>query len=377
MVILKILLFILCLSVLIIVHELGHFSLAKAFGVYVEEFSLGFGPKIFSKKRKNGETTFSLRCLPLGGYVATPDSYDDLSDEEKQKLPCGKERTLSGIAKWKKVLVLLGGVTINFIVSLFILSTFYMVTPTKVDLSPTVYVAESSIAYDAGLRQDMTISHFKISGYSDATEFEVETDVEKSSDVFALTNQLVKDYPATLPSDYANLEFAIKDVEEKITCQTSPYIENDEILGWKAIGIGYNKIRAGFFESIGLGFRTFGEATAETFKALGRIITFQPSAAKEVTGPVGIYQAGDYLLTVGGTSYYYYLWGVVSLSLGLMNLLPIPGLDGWQTIVTVIEAIRRKDFKAKTKNIISMVGIAFLVLVGVAVLIKDIVFLFI
>ena len=377
MVILKILLFILCLSVLITVHELGHFSLAKAFGVYVEEFSLGFGPKIFSKKRKNGETTFSLRCLPLGGYVAMPDSYDDLSDEEKQKLPCGKERTLSGIAKWKKVLVLLGGVTINFIVSLIILSTFYMVTPTKADLSPTVYVAESSIAYDAGLRQDMTISHFKISGYYDATEFEVETDVEKSSDVFALTNQLVKDYPATLPSDYANLEFTIKDVEEKITCQTSPYIENDEILGWKAIGIGYNKVRAGFFESIGLGFRTFGEATVETFKALGRIITFQPGAAKEVTGPVGIYQASDYLLTVGGASYYYYLWGVVSLSLGLMNLLPIPGLDGWQTIVTVIEAIRRKDFKAKTKNIISMVGIAFLLLVGVAVLIKDIVFLFI
>ena len=377
MVILKILLFILCLSVLITVHELGHFSLAKAFGVYVEEFSLGFGPKIFSKKRKNGETTFSLRCLPLGGYVAMPDSYDDLSDEEKQKLPCGKERTLSGIAKWKKVLVLLGGVTINFIVSLIILSTFYMVTPTKADLSPTVYVAESSIAYDAGLRQDMTISHFKISGYYDATEFEVETDVEKSSDVFALTNQLVKDYPATLPSDYANLEFTIKDVEEKITCQTSPYIENDEILGWKAIGIGYNKVRAGFFESIGLGFRTFGEATVETFKALGRIITFQPGAAKEVTGPVGIYQASDYLLTVGGASYYYYLWGVVSLSLGLMNLLPIPGLDGWQTIVTVIEAIRRKDFKAKTKNIISMVGITFLMLVGVAVLIKDIVFLFI
>ena len=252
-----------------------------------------------------------------------------------------------------------------------------MVTPTKADLSPTVYVAESSIAYNAGLRQDMTISHFKISGHYNATEFEVETDVEKSSDVFALTNQLVKDYPATLPSDYANLEFTIKDVEEKITCQTSPYIENDEILGWKAIGIGYNKIRAGFFESIGLGFRTFGEATVETFKALGRIITFQPGAAKEVTGPVGIYQASDYLLTVGGASYYYYLWGVVSLSLGLMNLLPIPGLDGWQTIVTVIEAIRRKDFKAKTKNIISMVGIAFLMLVGVAVLIKDIVFLFI
>lgn len=368
----------LCLSVLVVIHELGHFGLAKAFGVYVEEFSLGFGPRLFKFKRKKGETTFSIRAIPFGGYVAMPDGYDDLPDEEKEKLPCNKERTLSGIKRWKKVLIMLGGVSVNFIAALFILSTFYMSTPTKTDLSPTVYVVETSRAYNAGLRTGMTIEHLDVKGTSNGVDFEIHGDVEHSNDVFKVTNQLVETY-APYQGDTATLTFTVTD-HENISVSIEPYVNpqnEEEILGWTAIGIGYNKVKTGFFESIGLGFQTFGKATTETFKALGRIITFQKDSIKEVSGPVGIYQASDYMLTAGGISYYWYLWGVVSLSFGLMNILPFPGLDGWQVVITTIEAIRRKDFKTKTKGIISMVGIGILFLLGMVVLVKDIIFIFI
>ena len=111
---LYILLFIVFLSILIIVHELGHLMVAKAFKVYCLEYSIGMGPLIFKKKRKNGETQFSLRAIPFGGYVSMYGEGVELPDG----VQVDESRSLNGIKPWKRALVLLAGVTMNAILAL-------------------------------------------------------------------------------------------------------------------------------------------------------------------------------------------------------------------------------------------------------------------
>jgi RIP metalloprotease RseP len=104
------LLFIVSLGVLIFIHELGHFTMAKLFNVYVKEFSLGFGPVVF--KRKKGETQYSIRALPLGGYVSM---YGEETVEVDQTIP--KERSLLGIKKYKRALIMSAGILLNFVLA--------------------------------------------------------------------------------------------------------------------------------------------------------------------------------------------------------------------------------------------------------------------
>ncbi|MBR3675150.1 MAG: site-2 protease family protein, partial [Bacilli bacterium] len=113
--ILYILIVIVMLGVLIAIHELGHLATAKLFKVYCFEYSIGMGPKIFSKKRKNGETAFSLRAVPFGGYVSM---YGEEGAVPDGMVEPPFERYLNHIAKWKKAIVLVAGVTINFILGL-------------------------------------------------------------------------------------------------------------------------------------------------------------------------------------------------------------------------------------------------------------------
>ena len=97
------------LGILILTHELGHLLIAKGFNVYCSEYSIGFGPKIFSWRKKNGETQYSLRAIPLGGYVSMFGEEADL--EEGEKIPLN--RSLAGIKTWKRILVFFGGIAIN------------------------------------------------------------------------------------------------------------------------------------------------------------------------------------------------------------------------------------------------------------------------
>ena len=119
MIILHILLFILCLSVLVVIHELGHLAAAKAFGVYCFEFSVGFGPALFRKKRKRGETYIAIRSIPFGGYVSM---YGE-NENDTSELPDGVEnidpkRSLANVKKWKKAIIMAAGVFLNAVLAL-------------------------------------------------------------------------------------------------------------------------------------------------------------------------------------------------------------------------------------------------------------------
>ena len=145
--ILYILLFLVFLSVLIIIHELGHLAMAKAFNVYCLEYSIGMGPLIFKKKRKNGETQFSLRAIPFGGYVSMYGEGVELPDGVE--IP--ESRSLNGIKWWKRAIILLAGVTMNALLALvfFFASNCF---PQESLYRDAVNVSSYSLAYEAGMR---------------------------------------------------------------------------------------------------------------------------------------------------------------------------------------------------------------------------------
>ena len=176
--IINLIIFLLSLGALIVIHELGHFTTAKIFKVYCHEFSIGMGPAIFKHKRKNGETTFALRCLPLGGYVAMAGEEEDIDEKDldTSEVVVPKERTLEGIARWKRVIVMAAGVVMNFIVGYLLFFINYAAVPQLVALpeSTKIYVPipegeedKGGLAYQAGLRDGDEIKNVSIIYYSD------------------------------------------------------------------------------------------------------------------------------------------------------------------------------------------------------------------
>ena len=161
--ILYILLFILCLSSLIMVHEAGHLAMAKAFKVYCFEYSIGFGPKLFSRKRKNGETYFSLRAIPLGGYVMMYGEAESIPENFEGNIP--EERSLMKINKWKRAAVLVAGVFMNFILAIFIFFIAETCCTQYSYFAGKTQIKDNSVAYNAGLRNDDLIYLNEYSDY--------------------------------------------------------------------------------------------------------------------------------------------------------------------------------------------------------------------
>ena len=148
MIVLYILLFIVFLSVLIMIHELGHLLTAKMFKVYCFEYAIGFGPKLFSFKRKNGETKFSLRAIPFGGFVSM---YG-----EAETLPEGLEvdpnRSLLAIKRWKRAIIMVAGVTMNFILALVMFQVYEVAFPHYQPRYAHITVSDNSLASEKGLK---------------------------------------------------------------------------------------------------------------------------------------------------------------------------------------------------------------------------------
>ena len=217
-IILYILLFIFCLSVLIIIHELGHLGAAKFFKVYCQEFSIGFGPAIIHKKRKNGETYFSLRAFPLGGYVSMVGEGETKVDGDVDIPP---ERSLANIRRWKRIVILFAGVFNNAILALvlfFVSEQCFVQTGLYLNY---VGVEAGSVAETSGIQNDSYISlrqfTYQEEGKEKTTSYYVVdrdayvTYTEGRKDVVALLNTQITSYNAI--SYDVNLKYFEKAVD--------------------------------------------------------------------------------------------------------------------------------------------------------------------
>lgn len=338
---LLILLFI--LGFIVFFHEFGHFIAAKKAGVYVDEFALGMGPKLFSFKRQ--ETTYTLRAFPIGGYVS-------MANEESPELKLPKERILSNKKFYQKILVLIMGIVFNFILALllfFFNGLIYGSPETKPYIGE---VADNSPADDGGLLGGdliLSVNGIKVNSWDDV--------------LLELTVKNNKSY-----------KFEVKRMENiNFTTTIEPNIETDEDGNMKKIfGIGTNTLKNyGFTNALKYSWEATSKITKNIFKILGNLFTGKIST-KNLSGPVGIYSVVDDLKENGLESIIY-LIGYLSLNVGIINLIPIPVFDGGRILLVIIEKIKRKKLNPNVELYLNYIGFGLMILLMIFVTYNDII----
>ncbi len=342
-----IILFILILGIIVFIHELGHFIFAKKAGVYVYEFSLGFGPKLFSFKRKNDETEYMVRLIPLGGYVsmAGEEELDDNPDVPKDQRLCNKS--------WiRRLLVMVAGVINNFIlgfVLLFIMGLIYGTTSTTNTLDS---IPESGALYKAGARNGDVVTKIndkKVKNYDDIQTYLA----------------LVKE------GDAININIKNKNGVEN-TYKVKPEKNSEDGKYYYGISIKV-KTDKGFLPTL----KYAKEKFVSIYKIM--IITIKSLFTGELgfdslSGPVGIYNVVD--TVKGSLQMILYLTAYLSINIGFMNLLPFPAFDGGRAFLLIIEKIKGSKVNPKFEATINSIGFVLLMALMVIVTIKDIIKLF-
>lgn len=465
--ILNIIIFLLCLSFVVCIHEAGHLAVAKVCKVYCFEYSIGFGPLLYKhkfkhKKKKNkneeiltenlyvasdkkeekevGETQLSIRALPLGGYVAMAGEDGNLTEDGKKIPP---ERCLNGVNHFKQICIMLAGITMNFILAivLFIIACWLPQTQ-PVYTGNTIVVSENTKettypANDIGLKTGDKILYLYQTFYSlydaesnsystqrmvfPATEEQIEMkdyqvfrsttdkdtydDLTRSSISYASQDIYLNYYANEVAS--GKPAFDLKAYDEEHGTSFSRYVANErstrtftityerdgetKTVTTKPIGTtttsvngkdywGFGKLgitcttttyQASFGEGIVMGFKQFGNLFVNLYKALGGLFT--PSGWKNVGGIISVYKMSAEGAASGSASYFLLLWGYISLNLGCFNLLPFPGLDGWQTLIALIESITRKKFPTKAKSVANTIGLIIMLALAGLLIVKDII----
>ncbi len=318
------------LVLLILVHELGHFATAKMFGMYVEEFGIGFPPRLFSKKR--GETRYSLNLVPLGGFVKLHGELDGSS-----------ARSFMREKAWRRAVVLVAGVAMNFVAgSLIFSAVLWAGVPPAVFISE---VAAGSPAELAGLKQGDIVD-----GFTDPNAFMAYIGRHKGERIsFSVTRAGVLEKVSIVPRAHPP--------------------KGEGALGVGLVGGG--ALSAGFWDGLRGGFVMACGTVWSVVLGLGALF-YEPQA---IVGPIGIFRVAAGAGAIG-YAYVLQLLGVISLNLAVLNLLPIPALDGGRLLFIVIEKIRRKQFSPQFEARANGISFILLILLVAAVTVKDVAALF-
>lgn len=342
--------FILLLGCIVFIHELGHFFWAKKSGVYCYEFSIGFGPKLFSFKRKNDETMYCVRLIPLGGYVSM--AGEEVDDDGE--VP--KDKKLYNKPWYKKLIIVLAGVINNFILAfvvLFVIALIYGSYSTK----PVIGVfSKDSACQKAGFEigdKIIKINGKRTRSWDDVTLRLILANSKKSQ-VFVLED---------------------KDGNEK-TIKVRPAKNKDKdgnVSYSYGIGISDKKYH-GVLNALKFSTSKF----VSTFDSM--IITIKALFTGKVgisslSGPVGIYKiVGEQSKT--GAYGLLYLLAYLSINVGFINLLPFPAFDGYRGLTIIIEKITGKQINPKVDAIVNNIGLMILFALMIFITIKDVIKLF-
>jgi regulator of sigma E protease len=332
---------ILVLSVLIVIHEFGHFIAARKAGVRVEAFSLGFGKKLFVKKGK--ETEYSVSIIPLGGYVKL--AGDNLDD--KKGAP---DEYLSKPIRKRFAIVFLGPL-MNYALGFFLLCfAYYSGYPllfTKIG-----EIQKGSSAEAAGLKAgDMILA----------------VDSKKVETWFELKSVISKNAPNNSSQVVLTIERGNIKQDIPVAIQVKKEQDSSES---RSIGIIAGDVKPGLGKSFSLGAKKTVDITWLTYRALGMMISGKLSFKESTSGVIGVYIAISVAKKIGFIAVIY-LTAVLSISLALINLLPFPALDGGHILLMGIEKIRGKYLGKKAEDVINKVGFSFLILLMVAVTYND------
>lgn len=332
-------------SILIIVHEFGHYIVAKKSGVLVEEFSIGMGPKLFGKQKN--ETMYSIRLFPIGGYCKM------LGDDSESN----DDRAFNNKSVSKRIAVVLAGAFMNFVLAfliIFVLKSINGYIPPVVNSLIDGYPAQM-----AGIKTGDTIKAINGSRIR----------IYEDLNMIMLQN---KDKPVLVTLQRGN---------ETIEYNVAPKLAEDGsqwLLGFKPEGY----IKGGVFKTIEQSFWNLIFYIKYTIVSFVQLFTLQVST-DDMAGPIGIinimgesYQNGlKYSVSVAIQSVAE-IAALISANLGVVNLLPLPALDGGRLMFLLIEAIRRKPISAEKEGMVHFVGFVALMILAVFIAYNDILRLF-
>ena len=322
-------------SVIIFVHEFGHFIFAKLFGVYVHEFAIGMGPALFKKQK--GETLYSVRLIPMGGYCKM-EGEDGESDNP---------RAFSNKPKLQRFVILVAGALMNLILGFIVVtvmnSAFGADYFASTDISK---VLNDTPAYTAGLKEGDKI--VALNGHK----------VNIISDFNIYNNKETLDI--TVKRDGELHEYSVKPEYFTVDKDGNIIGKSKTGEGKRLIGIEFGTedknlisiIRNSFYESVLIG--------KTIFLSIGDIISGRVSA-DNLSGPVGIVNEINNAAKVG-FDYLLYLMALITINLGIFNLLPVPALDGGRILFVLIEAVIGRPVSPKYEGIIHAIGFLLLIL---------------
>ena len=329
--------FIIILGAIVGIHEFGHFLFAKLSNTYVYEFSIGMGKKLFTKRKKDSETEFNIRLVPIGGFV----SICGENAIEDENIP--KDRQLCNKSFLQRFSILFAGPAFNFIfafILLFVSALIYGSISTKPIIGN---VMEGYPAYTAGLREGDLIK--KIDGKKvnswDAALLKIQT------------------------ANGKELTFTIEENGQTKDIKVSPIIEEAED-GTKSYkyGISTNGTKErGFVKSLNYAISKTESLFGTMIETLKYLFTGR-AKVNDLSGPVGIYSLVGQQAKAGLESIIY-LTAYLSINVGALNLIPFPAFDGGRILFLIIEKITKKKIPPKVENMVNTIG--FLAIIGLMI----------
>ena len=340
---------VLLFSFLIFIHELGHFVAAKLSGVQVNEFSLFMGPAIW--KKQVGETLYALRCIPIGGYCAM-EGEDGGSDNP---------RSFDKAAWWKRLIILIAGAAMNFVSGLALLGICY--APAEAFITPVISIVEEGCSLAEGNGIQVGDKLLELDGEKIYVSGDFET-------ILSLNGGTTHDLVVERNGEKVLLE----DVT----------MERREFSDGVRFGFSFTLVEATFSEKVSYVWNTALDTVRLVRLSLQMLLTGQ-AGISDMSGPVGIVQMMsetaeaspsklDALLNM------IYFGGFIAINLSVMNLLPIPALDGGRVVgvlvTTVVEAVTKKKINPKYEGYLHAAGMILLLALMAVIMFKDIFYLF-
>lgn len=345
----NLILFILILGSIVFVHEFGHFMMAKLTGVYVYEFAIGMGPKLWSKKGK--ETEYTLRAIPIGGFCMM--AGEDLEDDDLKKVP--KNKRLQSKKPWQRFLIMFFGAGNNFIFAVLLLFLIGLIWGGS-SMEPVVTsVLKNSAAANSGIEAGdriLEINGHSISTTGDISLYLAVADPEEASDIkVEKENDSIKTY-------------SVQPKKKKVDGQTT-----------YQYGIGMEQeVEHGLLAAIQFTYKK----TISIFKQMAVTVGYLFTGGiniSQLSGPVGIFSiVGNQ--SSAGIMNIIYLVAFLSINVGFINLLPLPAFDGGHILFIIIEKIKGSPVNPETENKIHTIGLFLLMLLMVVITFNDILRLF-